>query len=367
MTMFKRLLGRTSRYEATQLDEGDTTWPADVQGTLLRVRPSDSQSAIADAVPMFRALHEVDTTLTGRNACDHHAFEGWFHEGTIEWYGYATTATAADTFRRRIATAYPDSEIAAVEEKPAFPAVEPDDYVAGAWLSTRQVPAYPIRQHDVEGFEADPYGDLTAELCSREDSSVVVQVLFRPAKRSWADGDRFKRNSVEDIAEAYTGETSVGVLDPRLRESTKRERRIAEIATDQRSDPAFHVTVRVAAISSVQAEATERVRGVGRVFETAYDGLSGQGFATTPVWSRWRGRHETALRRHLARMAERAWVDRGSVLTVDELAGVAHLPPCDVETGTIDRVSGTEGENTPADAGWFRAADRYDEGDGNGI
>ncbi len=342
------------RYEATQLDFGETDAfvqrQADTPGTLLRIRPFKENEGIVDGAGVLQSVHDVTTDFRGKNTSDHHSFEVWFDRGKITFYMHAATEAAADKFRRRVGNNYANSEVFRVENGPAFPRIEADEYVAGAWLEMEKIPYYPIRHHNSEGFETDPYGEITSEMLSLEESTVVTQVVFRPAKQSWTDGDRFKHNSIDELAHALRKGTSVGWLNPRTRPASAKDKEAATTIEQQRGKQAFHVNIRVLAASSVRDEAEARARGVAGMFRKYYNAITEQGLDDTPVWHRKERKRAKQLRRFLQRMSDREWVDRHMIMTVDELAGVAHIPNLEIETPKIDWRYTQRGDRIPADS-----------------
>jgi len=165
----------------------------------------------------------VTTNFRGKNTSDHHSFEVWFDEGKVKFFMHAATEAAADKFRRRVGNNYANSEVFPRRRWSCLPVIDPDEYVAGAWLEM-ELPYYPIRHHNSDEWATDPYGEITSEMLSLDDSTVVTQVVFRPAKQSWTDGDRFKHNSVDDLAHALRQGTSVGWLDPQTRPASQKDK-----------------------------------------------------------------------------------------------------------------------------------------------
>jgi len=96
------------------------------------------------------------------------------------------------------------------------------------------------------------------------------------------------------------------------------------------------VNIRVLAVSSEQAEAEARARGVAGMFRKYYNAISEQGLDDKPVWHRRKRKRATRLRQFVERMRDREWIDRHMIMTVDELAGVAHIPNAEIETPNID-------------------------------
>ncbi len=346
------LFGGDPKYEATQLDiDEPLTWTQqNTGGTLLRIRPYKENDGIVDGAGVLQSVHDVTTNWRGKNTSDHHSFEVWFDQGVITFYMHAATEAAADKFRRRVGNNYANSEVFPVDSGHAFPQIEPDEYVAGAWLSMEKMPYYPIRHHNAEGFEVDPYGEITSEMLSLDDSKVVTQVVFRPAKQSWTDGDRFKHNSVDDLAHGLRQGTSVGWLNPRVRPATAKDKQAADTIERQRGQQAFHVNIRVLAVSRDQTEAEARARGVAGMFRKYYNAITEQGLDDTPVSHRRKSKRQRKLSEFVERMAAREWVDREMIMTVDELAGVAHIPNNEITTPKIDWRYTQRGDRIPADS-----------------
>lgn len=332
-------------------------------GVLLRIRPFETDQGIVDGAGFLRSLHDVSTTLRGKNASSTTSFEVWFDRGRLGFYLHAATADAAAKLRRRIGSHYTDAEVVEVTDDPAFPVVDPGDFAAGARIESQRVTYYPIRQHHVEGFEEDPYGDLTGELLAGDDTSVVTQIVFRPAKDSWTSGSRCRRDGVDELAYSLRQGTSVGWLNPRRRPPTESDKRAAELIERQRGRQAFHTNVRVLAVSPEPDEARARAAGVAGVFTKRYNSPTGQGFTDVPVHHRVDRFRARKLRMFLRRMAERRLLDRGMTLTVDELAGIAHVPGEGLETSAVDWRRSRRGGHVPPEAAEFDPTARGEHGD----
>ncbi|WP_226042696.1 hypothetical protein [Natrinema sp. DC36] len=350
--MFSWLFSGGAQYDATQIEfeEPFVQHPESAPGILLRIRPFKENQGVVDGAGLLQSVHDVTTNFRGKNMSNHHTFEVWFDEGKIKFYMHAATEAAADKFRRRVGNNYANSEVFPVEGGHAFPVIEPHEYVAGAWLEMEKIPYYPIRHHNSEGFETDPYGEITSEMLSLDESKVVTQVVFRPAKQSWTDGDQFKHNSVDDLAHALRQGTSVGWLNPRTRPASEKDKQAARTIEQQRGEQAFHVNIRIVAISADKDEAEARARGVAGMFRKYYNAITEQGLDDMPVYHRKQGKRASQLRQHVTRMADREWTDRRMIMTVDELAGVAHIPNNEIETPNIDWRYTQRGDRVPADA-----------------
>ncbi|SEQ01257.1 hypothetical protein [Natrinema salaciae] len=369
LSKLNRALFGAPQYEATQLglEEPYIQQAESAPGTLLRIRPFKENQGVVDGAGLLQSVHDVTTNFRGKNTSDHHSFEVWYDEGKIKFYMHAATEAAADKFRRRVGNNYANSEVFPVENGHAFPVIEPGEYVAGAWMEMEKMPYYPIRHHHSEGFKADPYGEITSEMLSLDDSTVVTQVVFRPAKQSWTDGDRFKHNSVDELAHALRQGTSVGWLNPQTRPPSAKDKQAAKTIEQQRGEQAFHVNIRVLAASAEQDEAEARARGVAGMFRKYYNAITEQGLNDNPVWHRREGKRAKQLRRFVHRMSDREWIDRRMIMTVDELAGVAHIPNSEIETPKIDWRYTQRGDRIPADGVRYESDESPTDGQTLGV
>lgn len=323
-----------SSYTAARRNESSSQSAKDVPGKLLRIDPYKDNEGMIGTARVLRSIHDVKMAglLRRTNSSDHHTFEIWFDEGELNFFVHVATPDAAETITSRIESSYGNSDVYPVKTA-GFPSVTMDDYVAGATLGLEQHHFYPIRQfREGRGFERDPYAEVTNEMLSTEDSSVVVQVVFRPEPTGWADDDGgalFGRgSSVDDVAEGLKQGQVTGWLNPHVRDPSKKDREAAKIIEQQRGKLAYNVTLRVMAISPDQGEAEARCKGVADMFARHYNATTEQGFTPSPVSPRQVGEFVTDCQR-------RTWTDQSMILTVDELAGVAHIPNDEVETPNI--------------------------------
>lgn len=336
-------LGR-SGYRARQLslEEPLDRGPEDVSGSLYRIRPHDTND-IEAAACFFRSIHDVETNYRGVNTSDPGTFELWFDTNRVGIFLHAADERAG-LVRRRLATAFEDPTVERVTSPPAFPAVAPDAYVAGARVRPRRHDYYPIRTHDEEGFPTDPLGEVAGAMHTQADGFVVLQVCYRPAKRSWTDASLFRQDGIEDVAHGLRQGRSVGWLNPRIRSASDADERLATRLEHRRREAAYHTIVRVLAVSSDRQEAATRAKLVAGTFRQLYDGPGGQGLTDVPVARRSALLHRRQLRGFLERVADRRWTDHASVLSVDELAGVVHLPTDAVGIPALDWHRSPSGE-----------------------
>jgi len=268
---------------------------------------------------------------------------------------HAATEAAADKFRRRVGNNYANSEVFPVDGGAAFPVIDPDEYVAGAWLEMEKLPYYPIRHHNSDEWATDPYGEITSEMLSLDDSTVVTQVVFRPAKQSWTDGDRFKaqqrrrprpRTPARNIS--WMARSPNAASEPEGQTGRQNHRTAAWPASVPRQHPrprSLHGQERSRSACPWGRQDVQKVlQRHDRTGPRRYTSVASE-----------ESKRASQLRQHVARMADREWTDRRMIMTVDELAGVAHIPNNEIETPNIDWRYTQRGDRVPADT------DQYDD------
>lgn len=337
MGLFKRLFGRgpgSWEYPATQIGERELSVGDMGQTKLIRMKPYYENKGIVGGVTLLQALHDVKTSaIRHKNRSLPSSFEMWFHDGKVKFYLTAPTADKSDKWRRRVSSAYQNANVFEVQGGEAFPRIGADDYVSGVTLSLEKSYYFPIRTYE-EGFEHDPFAEVTSEMLSDEETSVVVQVTFKAAKENWSA-------DTADIAEGLRQGEVVGWLNPRVRDPSAKDKEAAKIVEQQRGRYGFHTNIRIMAASPDPEEAQARARGTAAMFVRYYNSATEQGFDSSPVPAKKMGKHIDA-------MQNREYTGGDMLLCVDALAGVAHLPS-DIGTPLIDRTMSREGESAPAE------------------
>ena len=345
--------GRVAKeYRTAPLETAHNTPISAVPGELLEITPYKDNDGIEAGANLLQALHDV-RIRDGQNTSDAHAFEIWFNRGQFTFRMYAANERASDRFQRRTTNTYTNSEVVPLESGEAFPQLRLDDHVAGSFLDLERHTFLPIRHHNAEGFDhGDPYSDIMGEMLTLDDSVVVVQVVFKPAAKDWTDNGP-NGESVGDVAEGLRSGEVVGFSDPLFwlglreledRDSSSKDQEAAKIVEQQRGEQGFHVNVRVLAASPEPQEARERARGVASMFAKYYNASSEQGLDHHPVKT-------TEMQGLLADMIERRWEDeRNMILSIDEVAGLAHIPNGEIEVPQIPWKTTQTGSQIAADA-----------------
>jgi len=201
--MLDGLLGGDPQYDATQLpiDEPLVQPPESAPGILLRIRPFKENQGVVDGAGLLQSVHDVTTNFRGKNTSDHHSFEVWF-----DGEGQILHARRDRGGRRQVPPPRRRQQLRQQRSVPrrrwsCLPRYRPRRVRRWCVAGDGEAPVLPDSSPQQQRRMGDgPYGEITSEMLSLDDSTVVTQVVFRPAKQSWTDGDRFKHNSVDDLA-----------------------------------------------------------------------------------------------------------------------------------------------------------------------
>jgi len=338
-----------SEAAAVQLGNEESIVQHEAPGVLLRIRPFKESEGIVDGDSLLQTLHDVRTDLIGRNVSETHSFEIWYHDGRLMFHLHAADRESAEKFERRVRATYDNVDVIEVEGEPRLPPVGPEDHVAAAYATMEEDYYLPIKNHEGEGFEHDPYSEILAEMVSTDETSVVTQIVFRAAKNDWTQGGLLSGESVDSYAEGVRKGEAVGWINPEVRDPTTKDKEAAKVIERQRGKQGFHVNVRVVAISPDEAEAQVRANGVAKLFGNFYNSVTEQGLDPVPVGGGV-GRTRKKVRSFLEQVREREWVDRDMIMTTSELAGVAHIPNEDINVPAVDWSKMVSGSGVPADS-----------------
>ncbi|WP_330633798.1 hypothetical protein [Halocatena halophila] len=338
------LFSRSEREQSTvQFDTPHTQQAYDAPGQLLQITPFKESTGLAAARRFWRTLHDAQTSaFRSKNISDRRAFELWFTDGTIKFYLWAVDDSTARSYIKRVEACFENAEVHAVEGL-GFPPIEPGNHVAAAELDFEKHHFYPIR----DGFEYDPYGDITSEMLSTPDTHVIIQIVARPVSPSWTndagDGGLFRSGTSVTAMADYLREGRVkGWLNPQPVDPSKKDREQAKCLEDQDGKRAYDTSLRVVAIAPDEREAVERCQATGEMFARQYrSAVSEQQFTVSPV-------AESSVAPVVDACHQRELMDSDVVLTIDELAAVAHLPSGEITTPNIGWKNTQRGTQIPA-------------------
>lgn len=330
---------------------------------LIRVRPPREHDGIENAVPLLDAVHQIkERGLMNRMGVGGHthAFEIWYDEGKVQFYIRPERQADVNQFTRQL---YSNYDNVAVEEVPqtfehSFPEINDGDYIAGAEIKTTRQFWYPLRSNQPNNKEltTDPYGTITSEMVVEEDVSecgervgpedyrMLIQVVFTPARSTWARGLPFGANVHKKAIDLKENDP-----DSFYTPGTK-EKKAAKIIEEQQSMPGFYTTIRVIGISKYEDIAQDRVGNAGEVFDLYDNQITNQA-----LYPQYRGKtlkpfvKKTAERTHSLSLKYRL-SRRKQIMNKYELGGLVHLPNEDINTPMVDWARMDSGPGVPADA-----------------
>ncbi|WP_139173361.1 hypothetical protein [Halogranum gelatinilyticum] len=281
--------------------------------------------SLEDATQLWPSLHRVETDWLGRNLSPTVSFELWNDRGDVSCV--FTSGDESLSLLEQARSQYRDATVTTETGAFALTTGQPTAVVA---LPLRREGLLPIRRYDVEGFKADPYGPLVAELLGGGELRAGLQVVVQPAKNSWVRGG-WTADSIEMVAERLRSpsvrESLGGVCEI---EASKAQRQTAQVVQAQAGMQAFHADVRIVVQADTASTAITRAGTIARVFKRYYTSQSNQGFRQELL----RG---DDLRTVLEAVATREVTTYGyGLLTTPELAGVAHVPSMSTLTPPVD-------------------------------
>jgi len=305
-----------------------------------------------------------------RNESPTTAFEIWQTNGQIEFYFHTSTDRLANSLTNQIRDKYPGVQIDSQDQ--TLPQFERSDYIAGAHLELTRPFWFPIKAPgQPPGFNADPFGPLTSELLTTpsdhavsetgttDSCQVIVQVAFRPARRSWSKGGWFGTDCETKADSLRQGKVKGGLLREvmgrvKIQDPSKQVRKTADIVENQRGDRGFYTDIRVFVVSSEESLAQEQLEHICDRFDIYYNSVTEQGFDPAPCRS---SELETFAKDVTSRSFSLSLRDQirssQTLLTLSELTGLVHLPNESINTPDVDWARANVGPGVPVNAPEF--------------
>lgn len=343
---WKRLLGMEKYdYHPVEMEESLHLSVSEMDGMLLKIVPYTSERGMAEAKSLLNALHDEHHRHI-------HSWEVWFHQGSLQFFLYVEDELIADDVRKDIAANYPNADVTLLQSGVAFPDIPEGSNVTGGYMKKSDPLDYlPIREYDRRGWDEDPYGNVLSQMLSSDDTSVVLQCVGQAYSRDWTDSNTYGDMSAREVAERYRQPTIKGWWNQREVPPSKAEKDKADIIEEQAGKPAFGVNIRVLAISPDPVEASRRAGATSLKLGNFYDAKSEQGLDRYPIDSRFEWRQKKHMMKFIKQMQNRTLSRKqGSIYTTSEYAGIAHLPPEELDLRGIQRVQSRSGASIPASA-----------------
>jgi hypothetical protein len=352
---------------------------------LLEMRPP-RESRSMDAFEEILANVHQTRIERGKNVSKQFAHEIWYDNGQIQFHFQPADKATGRTIRKQIRAAYPDAsvnEVVTTQESVTdlFPLIRPGDYVAGADFRLKKPFYYPIRSGldgESNPFETDPYRPIltdmdmgsaqadSGERVQGDDVRILVQVVLEPARKQWCKGGLYGVDVTDvahDLQEKRLAERRPGLIGsiPVLgfllaefeeRSPNKKQRREANLVGAVEGKSAFHLSIRVLAISPYPEFARQRARLVANDMETYYNSFTEQGLRASGLDA---SRIPDFVTRAATRQHHKTRRDRIArfnsnklVQPVDAVAGLVHLPNDDINVPAVNWATQDVGPGVPS-------------------
>lgn len=299
----------------------------------------------------------------------HFSFEIIAKDGFIHYYAIVP-AVLTETVKQAIQSAYPTARVEEKREENIFAPRGTVDTIAGAELTLRKDPYYPIATYEDTKHDA-MRAILNALESVKQDEGATVQILFRPAQKNWSER---AKQYIENIKKGKKSTKTVGAsigeiaMDifrapwevPELHEK-KEVTEISEGKQDEISAimnkmryPAFETLIRVVASSDNKPRSEAILGGILSSF-SQFDSPEFNGFKVD-----------------MMKNPEKLGVDytfrffpiknSSSVLNSIELASIFHLPEQDaIPSSSVERqlVKQVDGPAKLMDQGLFLGTNEF--------
>lgn len=307
---------------------------------LLFLRPSQNNGGIEQSQELMKVAFftedEQKDFFKRYNISDVCGFEIWYQDGDIEFYWYVPNDDADLRYRRFLNSAYQKGEIGSTMDK--FVEVRDDDYMTGAQYYLKNHYFEPVKNHRQKDF-TNIYKNLLSEINTKDDTRVVMQVLFKPAEDDWCD---LYSTSVEDVANAMDAdkqvETKLFGLIKNERELSSAEKKIPKLIKQQRDENGYYVNFRVCVLGSDQHRIEQEMSEIDNIIKLTFESPSGQNFVPKRDGKRELNKllEDMMLRRpdHMNQPKRpRDYLEyrlsdvyKNIIMTATELASIAHIP-----------------------------------------
>jgi len=332
-----------------ELVEQITNAAESYDGNINRVRPHKAEDGLEHAKELISAFHN-DTVSHSQLAQrfdlaeepEQFSFELVLSDETVKFYWGLPNSLQQREFRQQVSGLYPNAEIKPVDQP--FPDINSDMYVSGGKLELEAEKYIPIRGVDGPGaFEKDPYQSILSELVGYSDEIAIVQFVFTPAPKDWTEGLKLHEWSADQIHDSLTyGRVNGSYFNPRLDDPSNKDLQAAEAVLDQEGKQGYYANIRFLVFAPREDIAEHHAHGIASIFSTQYhnDDL-GQTLLGLAY-------QDDAIGELARRTAAREFHYDQTVLNVDELSALAHLPSDTIDLTNIDWTRKGVGNRPPS-------------------
>ena len=305
----------------------------------IEVGSRDKRDIDAEAISKAQVIYSIlASTITkgfkarlfGQN---HFSFEIISAQGFVKYYALIPLKLS-ETVKQAIQSAYPTARIEEQKEPNIFAGGATLDTIAGAELTLNKDYYLPIATYEDTKRDAS-MAILNALSAIKEGEGAAVQILFRPAQKTWTDKGK---QYIENVQKGKETKKTVGaglgtaIMDvirapwevPEMHEKTEqtvvtniKQDEIAAIANKMRY-PGFETLIRVVASSSTKPRSDAILGGILSAF-SQFNTTEFNGFEVNPMKDPKKFAVDYTFRFFSPRISS-------SILNSVELASIYHLP-----------------------------------------
>ncbi|MDO4611642.1 MAG: DUF87 domain-containing protein [Candidatus Saccharibacteria bacterium] len=263
----------------------------------------------------------------------HFSFEIIAKDGFIRYYA-VVPAVLTETVKQAIQSAYPTARVEEKREENIFAPHGDINSVAGAELTLSKDYALPIATYEDTKRDAS-MAILNALSGVSKDEGAAVQILFRPADKSWSEQSKQYIENIQKGKKTQTVGAGIGtaVWDilkaplevPEMHEKTEKEVTISQVKQDEMSAvankmryPAYETLIRIIASSDNKPRSEAILGGVLSAF-SQFDSPGLNGFKVNIFKDQKKLAVDYTFRFFPLK-------NRSNILNSVELASIFHLP-----------------------------------------
>lgn len=339
-------------------------------GSLLKVRPQKDENEVYRAKEVIKTLYRLRLKnrkipfLDPKNVTGSLSFEVWFDREKLKFLFYP--GNKKDTLKKQLRDKYPKSIIKEKHRK--LPEFKVGDYISCFRFSLERKFYIPIKNPSgIENFSRDPLGGITSEIVVNKKKTfqdvsidpsnvkVLLQVLFKPIKKSWCIGSWFGIDCREKAHILKQDKIKGGIIsDIREISRSRKEKQTAEKIARQYGKPGFYTDIRILTASQSPIFSNIHTKKIATILENQYRSAIGQTLNKTQIP---KNKIKTTLKYIAKRQHRNSFLDKIKnkldlnklIFTIPELAGIVHLPSNEIETPKIEWARMDPGPGVPTD------------------
>ena len=293
-----------------------------------------TSEAVSKAQVMYSILSStitkgLKTNLYGQR---HFSFEIIAKNGLVHYYA-VVPAVLVQTVKQAVQSAYPTARLEEKREENIFGGGGGISAVAGVELTLNKEAYLPIATYEDTKRDAS-MALLNAMSAVGKDEGAAVQILFRPAQKSWTDEGKQYIEAVQKGKKKVTGGAMFGqlvvdIMRAPFEPPSEREEKQVEIVTNFKQEeinaisnkmryPGFETLIRVIASSSSGPRSEAIMGGITSAF-SQFNSPEGNGFKVNAMKDQKKLAVDYTFRFFPLKL-------RSNILNSVELASIFHLP-----------------------------------------